>query len=232
MPRRVRLVIFDLDGVLVEERSSWGYLHSVLGSKGVVEERGYSKLFERGLISYSQWMELDLRAMIEVRGVVYCRELEEAARRVRIARGAREVVDLLRKVGVPVAIVSAGVDFIASRVAEELGIGEVHVNRLLCDSEGRLLPVGIEVVNPLRKGDVVRALARKYGVDLAETMYVGDSVWDCSAFSVVGVPVVVGSRDVSCGNQPGLELIYVDSLLELYEKLVVGELVAVGVHTL
>jgi len=223
--RRVRLVVFDLDGVLVEEKSSWGYLHSVLGSKRVVEERGYSKLFEGGLITYSQWMELDLRAMIEVRGVVYCRELEEAAGRVRVARGARELVELLRGRGVPVAIVSAGVDFVASRVAEELGVGEVYVNKLLCDSEGRLLPVGVEVVNPFRKGELVRALAGRYGVDLAETMYVGDSVWDCNAFRVVGVPVVVGDRGVSCEDRVRERLIYVDNLLELYEKIVRGEIV-------
>lgn len=221
----MRLAVFDLDGVLVEEKSSWRYLHSVLGSWGVVEGRGYSKLFEEGLITYSQWMELDLRAMIEVRGVVYCRELEEAAGRVRVAPGAKELVDLLKGRGVPVAIVSAGVDLIASRVAEELGIVEVYVNKLLCDGGGRLLPVGIEIVNPLRKGEVVRALADRYGVDLAETMYVGDSEWDCSAFRVVGVPVVVGDRSVSCGGQLRGELIYVDNLLELYEKLVSGELV-------
>jgi len=225
VPRRVRLAVFDLDGVLVEERSSWGYLHSVLGSKRVVEGRGYSKLFETGLITYSQWMELDLRAMIETRGVVYCRELVEAARRVRIARGAGELVELLKRRGVPVAIVSAGVDLIASRVAEELGVDEVYVNRLLCDGEGRLLPVGVEVVNPFRKGEVVRALAGKYGVDLAETMYVGDSEWDCGALTVVGVPVVVGDRSVSCGGQLREKLIYVDSLLELYEKILAGELV-------
>jgi len=222
--RRVRLAVFDLDGVLVEEKSSWGYLHSVLGSKRVVEERGYSKLFEEGLITYSQWMELDLRAMIEVRGAVYCRELKEAAGRVKVARGARELVELLRGRGVPVAIVSAGVDFVASRVAEELGVGEVYVNKLLCDSEGRLLPVGVEVVNPFRKGELVRALAGRYGVDLAETMYVGDSVWDCDAFRVVGVPVVVGDRGVSCEERVRERLIYVDNLLELYEKIVRGEI--------
>lgn len=215
MPRELKLVAFDLDGVLVEEESSWGYLHRVFGTYESISKANYAKAFEQGLISYSEWMKLDLESIIRARGVVYCREIEEAFERVKVADGAREVVEYLRKRGVKTAIVSAGVEYLALRVAETLGIGEVYANKLLCDSGGRLVPQGVEVVNPLKKGVVIERVASKYGVSLGETMYVGDSVWDCSAFEVVGYPVALGSTPIQCASGRLVQLIHVRSLREL-----------------
>ncbi len=214
MSRRLRLAVFDLDGVLVEESSSWGYLHRVFGTYEHARKANYAKAFEEGLITYSEWMRLDLELVVRERGAVYCRDVEEAFERVRIAEGAREVVNHLRERSVKTAIVSAGIDFLATRVARDLGIDEVYANRLLCDSEGRLVPRGVEVVNPLRKGEVVEEIARRHGVYLRETMYVGDSAWDCSALRTVGLPVVLGPGPLECGDSRA-PLIHVSSMLEL-----------------
>ena len=222
-PRRIRLAAFDLDGVLVKERSSWAYLHRFFGSYEAVRKANYTKLFEEGVISYSDWMRLDLEAIVRARKVVYCREVEEAFKFVELAEGVWELINFLRGSNVRVAIVSSGIDVLAARVASILGIEEVHANRIVCDNNGVLAPYGIEVVNPLRKGDVVAGIAAKYGIPLSETMYVGDSLWDCSAFSVVGLPVVLGDWNVKCSG--GFELIYVSNVLELTHLLrrLIGE---------
>jgi phosphoserine phosphatase len=49
--RRFKLVIFDLDGTLTQERSIWEYIHKQLGKwYGFAEE--YQNLFLAGKISY------------------------------------------------------------------------------------------------------------------------------------------------------------------------------------
>ncbi|MCX8185195.1 MAG: HAD-IB family phosphatase [Sulfolobales archaeon] len=220
----MRLVVFDLDGVLVEERSSWSYLHRVFGTYELAVKANYAKAFESGLITYSEWMKLDLELMIGSRGTIYCREIDEAFSRISTTSSARELVEYLKKRGIGMAIVSAGIENLALRVASDLGIDEVYSNKLLCDGSGRLLPYGVEIVNPLKKNIVVENIARRRGVDLAETMYVGDSEWDCSAFDIVGFPVVVGSRVIKC-SKSGVRtpMIYVSSTRDL--KILLEEVV-------
>lgn len=216
MPRNPKLVAFDLDGVLVQEKSSWGYLHRVFGTHELVDKSNYARLFESGSITYSEWMRLDLETIIRARGSVSCREVAEAFERVRITDGALEVVDYLRRRGVKMAIVSAGIESLAVRVARALGIDEVYANGLLCDEDGRLLPQGIEVVNPLKKGEVIARIARRHSVSLTETMYVGDSEWDCSAFEVVGIPVVLSSSPIRCERSSAhVPLVHVSNMGEL-----------------
>lgn len=217
MRSRLRLAVFDLDGVLVEEKSSWAYLHRVFGTYEHVSRANYAKAFEEGDITYSDWMKLDLESLIGARGVLYCHEIEEVFSRVRLAEGASVVVDYLKKYGIKVAIVSAGIEHLALRVAKVLGINEVYANRLLCSEDGRLLPYGLEKVNPLKKGKIVEEIARRYSISLAGTMYVGDSAWDCSALEVVGYPVVIGNTPIQCGEAgTSVPLIYVSGMEELY----------------
>ena len=45
------------------------------------------------------------------------------------------------------------------------------------------------------KGTAIRAVAQKYGIDLADVMYVGDSGNDVSALRIVGHPVAMGNAD-------------------------------------
>lgn len=227
MPRKLRLAVFDLDGVLVKERSSWAYLHRFFGSYELVRRANYAKLFEEGVITYSDWMRLDLEAILQVRGAVRCSEIEEAFSYVELAEGVWELVDYLKRSNVKVAIVSSGIEVLAARVARALGIEEVYANKLVCDDRGMLVPHGIEVVSPSRKGAVVAEIAAKYGIPLSETMFVGDSVIDCSAFSVVGIPVVLGDESVRCGED--LKLIYVSNLSEL--TILVRELLSEGAGT-
>jgi len=52
--RRFKLVIFDLDGTLTQERSIWEYIHKQLGKwYGFAEE--YQNLFLAGKISYEEF---------------------------------------------------------------------------------------------------------------------------------------------------------------------------------
>lgn len=45
------------------------------------------------------------------------------------------------------------------------------------------------------KGSAIRTVARKYGVELAQVMYVGDAANDLSALRIVGHPVAMGNAD-------------------------------------
>ena len=211
---KVGVLAFDMDGVLIVEKSSWSVLHEYFGSKAIVDEAGDAQRFERGEITYSEWMRRDTEAMVRVAGRCVTRDeiLNALLSRVTVRGSARTVVELAKDYGIVTAVVSGGVHVLAEYVAEELGIDLVFANRLAFDEGGCLMPGGEEVVNPLRKGDVLRRISKVTGVPLSKFMYVGDSAWDVSAFRYVGYPVFLkGSED-----PPGLDgLIVINDLSEL-----------------
>jgi len=200
--RGLRVVVFDLDGVLVPFKSSWEYLHRYFGLLNDGFRKLNVDLFTKGLISYGEWMRRDLSLIVSSRGCVKRGDVVRAFSEVNLADGAMEVCEYLLSRGYEVAIVSGGINILAELVGSKLGIKRIYANKLVFDSNECLLPVGIEVVNPLRKDVVIKELSDELHIQLSEFMYVGDSEWDLSAFKVVGYPVVINcdSCDVELGR--------------------------------
>ena len=190
-----RVVMFDMDGVLVKCRSSWRMLHLAFGSEELVKELMGARRFVDGEISYEEWMRLDIEAMAAALGRPPKREEVEAVfRSAELDEDAAAVVEGLKAMGVIVGIVSGGIDVLAEMVAERLGVSKdmVFANRLVFE-DGQLLG-GEEVVNPLKKDELLRQVSERLGIPLQMFAYVGDSVWDINALKVVGLPILV-SRD-------------------------------------
>ncbi|MEB3772847.1 MAG: phosphoserine phosphatase, partial [Desulfurococcales archaeon] len=55
--RKVRIVLFDVDGVLVEEKSSWQVIHRLLGVEEEAEKG--TRMYMEGIIDYLGWMRHD-----------------------------------------------------------------------------------------------------------------------------------------------------------------------------
>jgi len=113
---RVRLAVLDMDGTLLEERSSWAKIHHHFGTTEV-GLRGFEQ-FERGLIDYDQFMEHDVAAWPSGTRLS---DIDRILSDYTLKRDAKETVNRLRK-SARVVMVSAGLDVLAKRVALDLGI--------------------------------------------------------------------------------------------------------------
>lgn len=192
----VRLVVFDVDGVLVPIHSSWGYLHEHYGS--VEEAKRNMELYMKGVINYYEWMKLDVGAWIRAAGrPITRRELEEVLGRIPVFPEAHIAVAKLRSMGIKTALLSGGIDILVERVARELGVERWEANRLVFDEKGLLVPGGIPIVEALGKDRVLKRIVVDLGVSLKETMFVGDSHWDAPAFRVAGYSVLIGDEEPS-----------------------------------
>ncbi len=191
--RKVRMVIFDMDGVLVPIHSSWAFLHEKLG---VAEKaRKIMEKFVRGEIDYLRWMELDTGLWVEATGGrITLWDLQKILKEVPIRKEAIEVGRWLRKNGIIYGIISGGIDLLAKRVAHEIGADFFLANQLSYDKRGRLVPGGKPVVG-VKKHLAVKRVAGEYGVPLENVMFVGDSIWDKEAMEIVGYPVIYGDCD-------------------------------------
>ncbi len=209
----VKLVVFDMDGVLVNIKSSWRYLHERLGSIVYVKDSMMGLDYFRRRVSYYEWVAHDVRAMLKARGRVHRSEIESIFNEVEINPEALTVVPRLKELGIKLAIVSGGIDILAERVGKVLGIERVLANGLAFNDEGYLIEGGYVRVKPLEKGEVIALVANEVGCDLDEVMFVADSEYDIPALDVVGYPVVYRNREVH--SLSGREYIYIDSLEEI-----------------
>ncbi len=207
--RRLQAVFFDVDGVLVDVKSSWEYLHSYFG---VAEKaRLVREKFERGEIDYVKWMEMDTSLWIEAAGGrLHRKVLVEALSRVNIVPEARKLFRELRRRRLIIVLVSSGLDLLVRRVASELGADAWLANKLEFDKHGFLRPGGVPLVGA-DKSKAVSRIAAELSIDLSRSAYVGDSRWDATAMRIVGLPIAYGD-DPSLN---GVAKVRVKSLLEI-----------------
>lgn len=218
MPCKISVAAFDMDGVLTKWRSSWRALHEYFGSLSLVSESNDAEKFLRGEITYEEWMKRDLEAIIKaLKRPPTKEEVIKAFSSYELVEGAKDLIDFLKGKGIYTVIVSGGIDLLADIVKEKLRVDAVFANRLVFDKNEYLVPRGIEVVNPLRKGELLKRLSRELRVPLSEFMYVGDTEWDFEAFSTVGYPVLLSYGEV----KPPAEsrCIVVNTLYEIIEFL-------------
>ncbi len=192
MCEELKVVVFDMDGVLIKWRSSWRILHQYFNSLSIVEEWKNEEKFQRGEISYREWMARDLQAILRASSRPVTREeLLKVFSSYELEEGVEELVNVVKKYRLKTAIVSGGIDLLAELIRVRLGLDIALANKLVFSNDGYLLPEGIEVVNPLRKSEVLINLSRELNIPLSKFMFVGDSLWDLEAMRVVGHPVFV-----------------------------------------
>ena len=211
MPKNVKIVLFDMDGVLVKIKSSWEYLHQYFG---VVEEaRKIMKAFEKNEFDYIEWMNRDTELWVKKKGRIHIRELIQVFEKVPLNEEAPKVTMELHRRGIIVGIVSGGIDLLARRVAKLIGADVWLANKLRFDKRGYLEPGGAPIVG-VDKTRAVKRILGEYGIPPEKAMFVGDSRWDATAMKLVGYPVAYGD---TCPYLENVVKCRVKRLLEVVE---------------
>jgi phosphoserine phosphatase len=182
-----KIVIFDLDGVLVPIHSSWQYVHRALH---VDNEENHRKYIQ-GQISYKEFMRSDIALWKNI----HLHDLETILQDVSLANGAKETLQILHRRGVKTAIVSSGISILAQRIGAELGITHVHANDLATDKEGRLTGEAEAAVAPDGKQDIATRILQEEGIAPEQAAVVGDNIFDIPATDQVGLTIAYNAQD-------------------------------------
>jgi len=170
------MVVFDMDGTLIEARSSWWLIHEAMRTEKQAREN--ERMYRRGIIDYDRWAELDVRAWI---GKDFSKALS-ALKEVKLMEGARESVELLRSEGFIVGVISAGLNVVLERILEEIALDFYEVNELLLKNK---VVVGWRTrVGYHDKGRKVIELSEKFSVPLNLVVVVGDAENDLEMFKL------------------------------------------------
>jgi len=189
-----RVVAFDLDGTLINEKSSWIKIHRHFGTAS--EASRNLILYEKGQIDYREFMRRDVglwpkRLHISEIAHILLRDLA-------INSHAPRVISELKWKGYKVAIVSAGLDILTERVGSTLEVDIALANGLETDDEGYLTGNGIVRVELSRKEQALNGLLMQMDLTLKECVCVGDSKYDSTFLQNAGLGVAVnGDNDLA-----------------------------------
>ena len=189
--RRFKLVIFDLDGTLTQERSIWEYIHKRLGKwYGFAEE--YQNQFLAGEISYEEFCERDAQVWKGMK----VEELLKIVEAVPFHPGANELIHYLKDKGLKLAMVSSGLSILSNWVHQRYGFDYSVSNDLLHENGVLTGKVKIQVYYD-KKAEWVRRIMKEFGVESEEVIAIGDSKGDIDMFQMVEFSIAFNS---SCSD--------------------------------
>ena len=191
MESEVRLAVFDMDGVLIDARSSWVLVHSHFGT----DNEDSLEAFLRGEIDDHEFIRRDVERWSRASGRVSYSEVVEVLDSAVPFPGAIETLRALGGMGVKTAIVSGGLLYLARRIGSQCGADLVFANDVEVDDDGYLTGGGIVNVPLREKGSVVTRIQGEFGISPAETVAVGDSMVDVTMFRHAGLSIAFNPRD-------------------------------------
>ncbi|WP_338730263.1 phosphoserine phosphatase SerB [Haladaptatus sp. DJG-WS-42] len=179
----MELVAFDFDGTLSDSEMT-----VLLGERcGVAAEM--EDITERAMNNELSYAE-SLRSRADLLSGLADEEAQNAFDKVRLRPGAADLIRELREAGVHVAILTGGFErgVEAALAREGVSVDTIVANRLLV-ADGALTG---EVEGPLIEGTKDTALSdltEKLGIDLRDTVAVGDGANDLPMLKVAGLSI-------------------------------------------
>lgn len=205
--RSRRLICFDMDSTLIETE-----VIDELAERAGVGDR------VRAITASAMRGEIDFRESFAQR-VALLRGLdvsvmEEIANSLPITEGLERMMTVLRRVGYKTAILSGGFTYFGNYLRRKYGFDYVYANELEIE-EGKLTGrfTG-EVVDGRRKAELLRLLCQFEGIDLAQSVAVGDGANDLPMLSIAGLGIAFHAKPkVKATARQSISTIGLDGIL-------------------
>jgi len=204
-----KLVVMDVDSTLIQQE-----VIDLLGSHAGVETeiREITERAMRGEIDF----EASLRARVALLAGLDESILSEVRNQIVLTPGARTLVSTLQKLGHSVAVVSGGFTAVIEPLIKELNISHYRANSLeIIDGKmtGKLTG---KIIDRAAKAEALRDFAQAEGVELEQTIAIGDGANDLDMIAAAGLGIAFNAKPaVKAAADSTVSAPYLDSVLYL-----------------
>ena len=188
--RRKRLLVADMDSTIINCECV-DEIAAFVGLKA--EIAAGTERAMRGEIPF----EASLRERIALlRGVPETVLEKVYSERVRLNDGARALVQTMSEHGAVTALVSGGFTFFTSRIAKAAGFAIHQSNELVIENGALAGTVREPILGRDAKREALVRLARQHGIDLQDTLAIGDGANDLAMIGEAGLGVAYRAKPV------------------------------------
>lgn len=207
--RRKKLLVADMDSTMIEQECI-DELAAALDLKPQVAE--ITERAMRGELDFGQ--ALDTRVAL-LKGLERSKIEEIRREAVTLMPGGRALVQTMKAYGAYASLVSGGFTFFADYFAKRIGFDEAIANVLEFDGDRLTGTVTKPIVDKNTKKNRLMALAAERGLELSQTMAVGDGANDLDMIGVAGFGVAIHAKPV-VAEAAGLRIDHGDLTALLY----------------
>ncbi len=193
MDKMYRLIIFDMDGTLLKERT----IFRIAKEKGFLEK----------LISIMEEKIKPYEKTILIAKLLKCMDIEELIkifRKIPLNEGAEFVIKKLKEKGIKIAIATDSYQIFALDLKKRLGIDFIFSNELvvkdghvtgeikICNNEPKFINCK---QHSICKKEILNELCKKLGIRKEETIAVGDGEIDICMIKEAGLGIAFNGNE-------------------------------------
>lgn len=186
--RSRRLICFDMDSTLIQtecidelaERAGVGSQVKAITESAMRGEIDFKESFTRRVALLKG---LDVSVM------------QDIADHLPITEGVDRLMEVLKRCGYKIAILSGGFTFFGEQLQRKFGIDYVYANNLEVDENGKLTGRFLgDIVDGHRKAELLKLIAQVEKVNLEQTIAVGDGANDLPMLGEAGLGIAFHAK--------------------------------------
>jgi len=191
---KYKLVVFDLDGTIIDIDSIWQTLHEFFGMEKHPERIEGKKRFMSGEINYQEWADADVELM--KRHGADKEKINKALSDIKLINGSLETIRTLKKSGYRLSVISGSLDILLGRLIPDYKriFDHVFINRIFFDSQGRIEKVKATPFEQYHKKTGLLKICDIDGADPKDVAFVGDNDNDVEIAKAAGFSIAFNSK--------------------------------------
>ena len=186
--RMRRLICFDMDSTLIQTEC----IDELAMRAGVGDK--VKEITERAMRGEIDFKESFKERVALLKGLDVS-VMKDIAENLPITEGVDRLMEVLKRYGYKIAILSGGFTYFGEYLQRKYGIDYMYANELEVDENGKLTGNYLgEIVDGHRKAELLKLIAQVEKVNLAQTIAVGDGANDLPMISEAGLGIAFHAK--------------------------------------